>query len=68
MDLHNETAAPTAIGNGGDISKGVTAGNYRTITLSATEIATSIIAARFQLSHCMARVIVELASIGGRMG
>jgi hypothetical protein len=67
MDLHNETAAPIAVGNGGDISKAVTAGNYRTITLSATEIASTIIAARFRLHPCMARLVCELAQIGGRL-
>ena len=29
MDMQSETAAPTAIGNGGDISQAVTAEKYR---------------------------------------
>ncbi|GLS29293.1 hypothetical protein SAMN04488498_11396 [Mesorhizobium albiziae] len=67
MKLKTETAAPIAVGNGGDISKAVTAGDYRTLTLSATEIASSIIAARFRLSPCMARLVCELAQLGGRL-
>jgi len=69
MNFHNETAAPmgSIIGSGSDISKAVAAKKYRTITPDAKEIAVSIIAARFRLSPCMARLVCELAQIGGRL-
>lgn len=67
MRLQNETAAPTGIGDGGKgISKALTAERYQKPSITATEIATSIIAARFRLSPYMAKLVCELAEIGGR--
>jgi hypothetical protein len=67
MMSQSKTAAPIAVGNGGDSSKAVAAGNYRTSTQGATEFASLIIAARYRLTPCMARVVCELAQIGGRL-
>jgi hypothetical protein len=67
MNLHNETAAPTAIGNGGGISNAVAAQICHNHSSSATEIAASIIAARFRIPPYIARLVCELAQIGGRL-
>lgn len=62
----NETAAPTGIGSGGN-SKGVaTSGTYPNFSLSAIDFATATIANRCHLSAATARVVVELARLGGR--
>lgn len=64
MHLQNETAG--LAGRGGSvISKAVTAKDYQTPSLSATEIAVSIVAARFRLNISTARLVCELAGIGG---
>lgn len=63
-------AAPMAVGNGVDRT-GASEGNlpaiYPTFGRSATEFAASVVAARFHLSPCMARLVCELAFIGGRV-
>ncbi|CAI2932439.1 conserved protein of unknown function [Aminobacter niigataensis] len=69
MSVQMETAPRLASESGG-ISKALTAGNYRitptSATVTATEFAASIIAARFFISPTRARVVCELAQIGGR--
>jgi hypothetical protein len=61
-----ETAAPTAIGNGGN-SKGLaTRGTYPCFTISATDFAAAVLIDRFGLSPSMARLVAELAQLGGR--
>lgn len=72
MHLHSETAAPmgSIIGSGGSvITKAVAAENYHLTpkTATPTELAAAIVAARFRLSPRMARVVCELAQIGGRL-
>lgn len=72
MHLHNETAAPmgSIIGNGGSVvAKAVAAENYHLTQNTATpaDLAATIIAVRFGLSPRMARVVCELAQIGGRL-
>ena len=37
-------------------------------TLNATDISAAIIGARFGLTECLARVVCELAGIGGQGG
>jgi hypothetical protein len=59
-----ETAAPTAIGNGGN-SKGAACGIYPNFSISANDFATAFIAARCHLPVPTARVVVELAQLGG---
>ncbi|MDR7221698.1 hypothetical protein J2X13_002110 [Aminobacter aminovorans] len=70
MSVQTKTAPRLASESGG-ISKASTAGNYRitpsSATATATDFAVSIIAHRFSLSPCIARVICELAQIGGRL-
>jgi hypothetical protein len=62
-----ETAAPTAIGNGGGHSKGLaTRGTYPTFSLSANEFAAAVLVERYRLTPCLARLTVELAQLGGR--
>jgi hypothetical protein len=71
MNPHSEAAAPmgSIIGNGGlGISKKVVLSEYQNPVISATEIATAIIATRLRISPCLARVVCELAQIGGRVG
>ena len=72
MHLHNETAAPmgSIIGNGGSVvSKAVATENYHLTPKTATpaDLAATIVASRFRLSPRMARVVCELAQIGGRL-
>lgn len=61
-----QTAAPTGIGNGGN-GKSIATDFYRITSQPATDFAASVIAARFGISPCLARVICELAAIGGRV-
>lgn len=67
MHLHNETPPLLAkAGNGGSVlEKAWTPSEYRNPPLSATEIAVSIIGRRFHLSPSTARLVCELAGIGG---
>lgn len=72
MHLHSKTAAPmgSIIGNGGSVvTKAVAAENYHPTpkTATPTELPAAIVAARFRLSPRMARVVCELARIGGRL-
>lgn len=70
MTIHDKTAAPMVapIGNGGSVvSKAFAASDYRTPPASATEIAAAVVAARFRVSPCIARLVCELAQIGGVM-
>jgi hypothetical protein len=68
MHLHNET--PPLRANAGDgvpvVSKAVAAKNYQNTTFTATEFAASVVASKFHLPLSTARVICELADIGGR--
>ena len=69
MLQQNETAAPmgSSIGSGGEVTSiGFAAGQYLNPTISATDLAAAIIGARFGLSACVARLVVQLAGIGGR--
>lgn len=71
MRHQKRNAAPMAVGNGVDRT-GASEGNqmgaiYPSFGRSATEFAASVVAARFHLSPCMARLVCELASIGGRL-
>ncbi len=68
MKIHSKTAAPMAVGNGGGNSNAVAAQNYHLTrkTATGTELAATIVAARFRLSPCVARLVCELAHIGGR--
>lgn len=67
MGLQNET--PHLLGsskNGGSVIKKVSLPtDYRNPPLSATNLTTSIIAKRFGLPIATARVVCELAGIGG---
>lgn len=67
MVPQKETAAPTGIGSGGDDnSKGLTTRNYRNSTDTATDFAVAFVARRFRISLTRARIICDLAQIGGR--
>ncbi|MBL8577715.1 MAG: hypothetical protein JNK47_10845 [Mesorhizobium sp.] len=66
MIQKHETAGSGKRGGLG-ISNAVTPFEYPRATSSATEIASEIIAQRFRISPCMARVVCELAQIGGRV-
>ena len=67
MHLHNETPPLLAkAGNGGtEFKKAWTPSEYRNPPLCATEIAVSIIGRRFHLCPSTARLVCELAGIGG---
>ncbi|MBN9244242.1 MAG: hypothetical protein J0I98_15750 [Mesorhizobium sp.] len=67
MRLHSETPPLRAnAGNGGAVFDKVwTPSEYRNPPHSATDIAASIISRRFRLSISTARLICELAGIGG---
>lgn len=68
MHLRNETPPLTGsnVRNGGSVfEKAWTPSEYRNPPLSATEIAVSIIGRRFHLSPSTARLVCELAGIGG---
>lgn len=67
MTQKHETAGSGKHGGLG-ISNAVTPFEYSRPNLSATEIASAIIAQRFHISPCMARVVCELAQLGGRVG
>ncbi|MER9968136.1 hypothetical protein [Mesorhizobium sp. M0060] len=60
-----ETAAPSGIGNGG-ISKAATLAFYSTFSFSATDFAIATVARRWHLPAPTARVVVELAGLGGQ--
>jgi hypothetical protein len=68
MSFHSETPPRTGsiVRNGAVFEKVWTPSEYRNPSLSATEIAASIIASKFHLPLSTARVICELADIGGR--
>ncbi|GAA4121488.1 hypothetical protein GGR00_004778 [Aminobacter aganoensis] len=66
MNVQMQTAPRLASESGG-ISKAVTAQNYRIHPAPATEFAAAAIAARFRVSLTLARVVCELAQIGGRL-
>lgn len=68
MHFHNETPPLTGsiVSSGGTVvSKAVAAEDYQTSHHSATEFAASIVAARFRLTISTARLVCELAGIGG---
>ncbi|WP_315926152.1 hypothetical protein [Mesorhizobium sp. SP-1A] len=67
MRLHSETPPLRAnAGNGGSVFDKVwTPSEYRNPPLSATDMAASIISRRFRLSISTARLVCELAGIGG---
>lgn len=61
-----ENAAPMAVGNGVDRTGASEGNQLPAIYPSLRSFATAVVAARFHLSPHMARVVCELASIGGR--
>jgi len=64
--MHPETKTAVLAGNGGlVVSKAVVAKTYQNTTLTATDLAVSNIARRFHLSIATARLVCELAGIGG---
>lgn len=67
MRLHSETPPLRAnAGNGGSVFEKVwTASEYRNPPISATDMAASIISRRFRLPISTARLVCELAGIGG---
>ncbi len=69
MTHHSETAAPMALGDGGNgISKGVAPHEYRKLTdLATAEYAALKVAARLRLRMETARVVCQLAGIGGAL-
>lgn len=63
-----ENRKPRLAGRGSlVISKGVATGNYQKPPVDTTKIAAAIVAARYRLPLHMARLVCELASIGGRL-
>lgn len=68
MSHHSETPPLTGsiVRNGGSVfQNALTLSEYRNPSLSATDLATAIIASRFRLSVSTARLVCELAGIGG---
>ena len=68
MSFHRETPPLTGsiVRNGGSVfEKVLTPSEYRNPPLSATDMAASIISRRFRLSISTARLVCELAGIGG---
>lgn len=69
MDLHNEGAAPTAIGNGAVVSKAVRAQNYHNpIDNASIEYAVAKLARRFRMRVETARTVCRLSGLGGAHG
>jgi hypothetical protein len=67
MSVENATAAPRERDGGSVDEKAVAAHHYPDQTFSATNFAAAFIAAKFGVPLCVARVICELAAIGGRV-
>lgn len=68
MSLHSETPLLTGsnVRNGGSVFEKVwTPSEYRNPPLSATDLAAAVIGRRFHLSPSIARLVCELAGIGG---
>lgn len=68
MSFHSETPPLTGsiVRNGGSVfTESLAASKYRNPPLSATDLAASIIASRFRLPISTARLVCELAGIGG---
>lgn len=68
MSYHSETPPLTGsiVRNGGSVVEKVwTPSEYRNPSLSATDLAASIVASRFHLPISTARLVCELAGIGG---
>ena len=68
MRLHSETPPLTdsIVRNGGSVfQKALTPSEYRNPPLSATDMAVSIIARRFRVPTSTARLVCELAGLGG---
>ena len=64
MHLHSGTAAPTAIGNGGGITKAAMAQNcHNPSEVARTEYATLAVAIRFRLTISTAREICRMAGL-----
>ncbi|WP_024896866.1 hypothetical protein [Brucella rhizosphaerae] len=67
--MQREKETPHLLGNsknGGSVNQnGWTPTDYRNPPISATNLATSVIATRFRLPMATARVVCELAGIGG---
>lgn len=68
MSFHSETPLLTGnVRNGGSVfTKSLAASEYRNPPLNAKEFAATIIASRFHVPLPTARVVCELAGIGGR--
>ncbi|RWP40149.1 MAG: hypothetical protein EOR04_19580 [Mesorhizobium sp.] len=70
MHSHTETPPlPGSFGRNGvaDNSKAVAAQNYLNAPFDAKGFAACLVAKRFGLSPCLARLVCELAHIGGRL-
>ena len=65
MHLQSETAGLAGLG-GSVASEVIATGFYQAPYLNATDFAAAVIGGRFGLNGCMARVICELAGIGGK--
>jgi hypothetical protein len=67
MHLQNEAAGPMALGTGGKVdAKALVAPFYLAPNLNATDLAVAMLGTRFGLSEAVARLVCELAGIGGR--
>jgi hypothetical protein len=67
MSVQNVTAAPLGQDGGSVDEKAVAAIHYPDQMFSATDFAAAFIAAKFGVPLCVARVVCELAAIGGRV-
>jgi hypothetical protein len=70
MEIHRETPPLTGsnVSNGGSvIDKDWTPSEYRIPPLSAKDFAASLVAKRFHLPVFRARLVCELAGLGGRI-
>jgi len=63
MALEHSCAAPK---DGAVVGYAWQLSNYPTPAETATDFAVTFVASKFGLSHCLARVVCELAQIGGR--
>jgi len=67
--VENNFAGPIAVETGEAVNNAVAAEHYLPPSKPATptELAAVIVAARFRLSPCVARLVCHLAQIGGRL-
>lgn len=64
-----EMRTPTLAGAGGAAieSRLATTAHYQQQAVSATDFAAAVVSKRFGISPCLARLVCELAAIGGRI-